>query len=254
MLNMIRADFYRLRHTKTFWLTLAITVAICVLAVTMGSSGSMILVNGEPVNETAAADINGITATGFASNSMVFYCVLPLIVIVLGSEYSKGTLKNIVTTGVSRTSFFFGKFISFACVLALELGVLYLSTFITGTIIGGVGEVDRDTLANLALHFFGFLFLLLALTAVTNLFLYLTKNTAVSVILAVILPTVVMTFRFILTKVTVLKYIDMMGLMDTLAQIDIHSLSEIRESLIGGGVMLVGFLLLTNWIFNKQDL
>lgn len=254
MLNMIRADFYRLRHTKSFWITLVVTALVCIFMVASGSKGSMLTINDQPVNQNTVTKIDGLTALGFATNSMVFYCILPLIVIVLGSEYSKGTLKNIITTGMSRTSFFLGKFISYTCILILEMLVLYLTTFLTGTLIGGVGEVKGDALANTIYYFCGFLFLLLAMTAVTNCLLYVTKNTVVSVISAIIVPMVIMSIHFILGKENFLQYIDLMAVMDQITMTTVHTMGDLKEPFIGAAGILVGFLGLTNYIFNKQDL
>lgn len=255
MLNMVRGDFYRLRHTKSFWITLVITVAVCVFAVASGSQGSMLTINGEPVSKGAGESaITGINALGYAANSMVFYCILPLIVIVLGSEYSKGTLKNIITGGMSRTSFFLGKFVSYGCVLFVELLLLNVATFITGTIIGGVGSTKGDVLVNSLLRFLYFFLFLLALTAVTNLFLYLSRNTVASVIAAIVIPSVVMTFRFLIQDWHFLEYVDLMGAMDSVSQLTFQTISDFKAPLIGSLGLLVSFLLLTNHLFNKQDL
>ncbi|MHC5247544.1 ABC transporter permease [Enterococcus sp. LJL90] len=255
MFNFIRGDFYRLLHTKSFWITEAVVFVFTLIAIFSMSTVTMVTVNGESATSgNSVSSITGFTAIQLSLTSMLLYFMLPLIILVLGSEYSKGTLKNIVTVGVSRTSFFFGKFISFMTVLFAQiLGIMTVS-FVVGTIVGGTGFENGEQVATLVYYMFGLLLMLAAISSLIIIVLYLTKNTAVCIILAIILPTIINTVHIFKQDWKILDFIDFQGGMDNLVSGTLSNFNDMLPAFAGSIITMVLCLILSNRIFNKQDL
>lgn len=253
MLNMIRADIYRLVHTRSFWVTELLVTILTVLTVNGGQALTFI-VNGEEVSQTEHLAMTGINALQLVNSSTMFYYLLPLIILVLGSEYSKGTLKNIVTTGTSRNTFFFGKFLSYSVVVLLQYIWLLAWAFVMGTIKGGTGELTSVVVQNQLYYLFSGVLFVLAMSVFTNFVLYLTKNTAVSVLIAVILPLVIFAVHTFQPDQTLFEYIDMQGAYQALFGTTLKTAGDIQTSFIGAALIFIVGLGGTNWLFSKQDL
>ncbi|MFR3287206.1 MAG: hypothetical protein ACLTQU_07885 [Enterococcus casseliflavus] len=93
MLNFIRADLYRLSKSKSFWITEGIILLLVILAVV--SNGDVGVTLGDSTQTTGSlAEMTGFLAIQTSLSSMLLYYSLPLVMQVLGSEYTKGTMKN----------------------------------------------------------------------------------------------------------------------------------------------------------------
>lgn len=256
MFNFIRGDFYRLVHTKSFWITEAIILVFTMISIFSMSAVTTVTVNGESASSAASniSSINGFTALQLSLSPVLLYFTLPLIILVLGSEYSKGTLKNIITTGVSRTSFFFGKFISFLAVLFMQILAIALVSLIVGTIVGGTGFSTMEQMMSIIYYFFGLIVLLAATTSIVIIALYITKNTAVCIILAIVLPMLINMVHLFKTDWDILNYIDFQGNMEALVSGTISNFGDMLPAFIGAITTTIICLIISNRIFNKQDL
>ncbi|WP_440897359.1 ABC transporter permease [Amphibacillus sp. Q70] len=252
MLNMIRADIYRLLHTRSFWIT---ELVITLLAILFAVSGERvgIMVDGEQINEIGELVVTGINSVQIINNTFIFYYLLPLIILVLGSEYSKGTLKNIITTGTSRSTFFFGKFFSYAVIAFVQYVWLLLVAFIAGSLIGGFGEITGEILLDQLYYILAGCLFIFAMSTITNFVLYLTKTTAVSILIAIIFPLAIFLWHTIQPNLTFLNYLDMQGAFENVVTTTFKTAHEMQTSFIGA-ILIIGIgLTLTNWLFNKQD-
>lgn len=187
MLNFIRADLYRLSRSKSFWITEGIILLLVILSVV--SNGSVGVTLGDSTQTAGSlTEMTGFLAIQTSLSSMLLYYSLPLVMQVLGSEYTKGTMKNIITVGVSKPAYLFGKFLVYTLVLVLQIVAICLVSFVAGTVIGGIGYNDLSQIENLLYYFVSFVLILLATSSFAVLVLYLTKNTAVSVLATIFIP------------------------------------------------------------------
>lgn len=107
MLNFIRADLYRLSRSKSFWITEGIILLLVILSVV--SNGSVGVTLGDSTQTAGGlTEMTGFLAIQTSLSSMLLYYSLPLVMQVLGSEYTKGTMKNIITVGVSKPAYLLG--------------------------------------------------------------------------------------------------------------------------------------------------
>lgn len=255
MLNFIKADFYRLIHTKSFWIAEAIITVMAFISV-VSVANLVVQVNGAAPDSSqeVASALTGYAAISQSLSSILMYYTLPLIILVLGSEYSKGTLKNVITTGISRTGYFIGKFLSFAAVLLFQILWIVLISFVVGTISGGTGFSEASAISNVIYYIFGMWIILLAISTVTLLALYLTKNTAVSVIVSIVWPLVITMAHMFKGDWEIFSYLDFGSALDQVTATTLATMSDLQPIFISAVVIMVLFLGMTNFYFNKQDL
>jgi len=149
MMNIIRADFYRITRGKTLFITFAIVALISaafIVAFAIANSemplmeGSLMHVDAEAGVQTLV--LNGMNAIAalFALSSINIMFIIPLFTVVAGHVFQDGTAKNEVTWGTSRTKIYLARMIIVAilCVLVLAIFVGVGATI--ATILRGFGD------------------------------------------------------------------------------------------------------------------
>lgn len=120
MLKQIRADFYRLFRSKSFYLIMGVALIFNVLMILMFGIYSIALENidtGELNAETIALIQSTLPSTFpqyiqmfFMGNSTILYLVI-LLIIFCGAEYNRGYIKNVATLIFPRYLTVFSKLI-----------------------------------------------------------------------------------------------------------------------------------------------
>jgi ABC-2 type transport system permease protein len=151
MLNLLRADAYRLLRGKAIYIALAVYLALVVLQVLTGSQGTVgVEVSygeaGMQMLETSSAP--ALTASlapllaMFEFQALIFVA-LALIFAVAGADLGSGALQNSIAAGFSRTKLYLSKFIlSFVCIELFYAASLLVSVLV-GAIVGGVGDAPE---------------------------------------------------------------------------------------------------------------
>lgn len=128
MINQIRADFYRQRHSIGMLLLLIATVALGIG--TTWSKNTVGISTGGEKYAHKLSEIQGQSWTirtglqvGVASATSLIYFYIAVFVIVIGSEYSQHTLKNTLTSGISRMQFILGKYATILIDIILLTGL-----------------------------------------------------------------------------------------------------------------------------------
>lgn len=259
MFATVRADFYRLFRTKGFW----ISQILLILFIFSSIAGQNVATVGVNSNETISSkeaafsiewtgviSVNAITSM----MPMFLYFMLPLLVIIIGHDFTKETYKNILTVGVSRTKYFFSQFISFAFMIFVQIVYIYSVSFLTGTLFYGVGDgfdlnQIKDWLFTGMIQFI----LIMAILTISCLIMYLTKNNVLAVIIAVAFPLIPSLFTLIFPNVSWIKWFDFQGLM-TDPNLILSGVKEVGQTSIVAIVTIVGLLLLTTRHFNRMEL
>lgn len=253
MLNFIRADLYRLSRSKSFWITEGIILLLVILSVV--SNGSVGVTLGDSTQTAGGlTEITGFLAIQTSLSSMLLYYSLPLVMQVLGSEYTKGTMKNIITVGVSKPAYLFGKFLVYALVLVLQIVAICLVSFVAGTVIGGIGYNDLSQIENLLYYFVSFVLILLATSSFAVLVLYLTKNTAVSVLATIFIPMAFAIARISLPDWKFLEYLDLQGGLEMVTMTTFQTWETVQPIFIGSLISLLLCLLAAHLVFKRQEL
>lgn len=253
MLNFIRADLYRLSRSKSFWITEGIILLLVILSVV--SNGSVGVTLGDSTQTAGSlTEMTGFLAIQTSLSSMLLYYSLPLVMQVLGSEHTKGTMKNIITVGVSKPAYLFGKFLVYALVLVLQIVAICVVSFVAGTVIGGIGYNDLSQIENLLYYFVSFVLILLATSSFAVLVLYLTKNTAVSVLATIFIPMAFAIARISLPNWKFLEYLDFQGGLEMVTMTTFQTWETVQPIFIGSLISLLLCLLAAQLVFKRQEL
>jgi len=167
MLNIIKAETYKLIHNKLVIVTFLICLAFSALIYYLG-----------PMMQ--AETLSSAVATTFSNLQLLFIIIVGTLV---ASEYESGTMKNLILSGVSRTNIYLGRLI--ACILVcgklLLLGILISG--ITAFIIHGYEGTITSILQSVLLQFV----LMIGTVSLTYLIASLVKRTALSLIITFVI-------------------------------------------------------------------
>lgn len=142
MVNLIKADFYKLFRMKSFYVN-------AILGMLMSISGVCLVYFGTQNIPAEILGLNGIKvmiyAMGFMSSLSLLslYCTI-FTSLFIPSEFSFGTIKNILSSGQNRISIYVSKLISSFFVVFTYTMLCSVSSFLLGSIFWGAGEISRN--------------------------------------------------------------------------------------------------------------
>ncbi|MFV0558054.1 MAG: ABC transporter permease [Enterococcus sp.] len=246
MLNFIRGDIYRLLRTRAFWIAELLILTLVVTDLLPGNEPS-------PTSAMAPA-INGLTAIDTNLNGKLLIYMLPLIIMILGSEYAKGTLKNLISSGISRSQYVLNKFASFGAVLFLQMALIAGLSFVTGSIIyRSTGIQEVTDIFNHLFYFFCVWFILMAIATVTLVVLYASKSIVLSILISLIFPFGILFFHLTHGDWEILKYLDLFTTLLNVTSSTLNDFTLIRPGLIGSLITIIAGLFVADWIFKRQE-
>lgn len=256
MINTLRADFYRLLHTRGFWLTQAALVVIIVGSV-LSQSAISFMVNdvqttpqlNETLPWTGPVALEGINSM----MSVLLYLLWPLLVITMGQDFSKLTYKNNLTVGVSRSAYFFAKYLTMTTIAALQLLYLYVVSFVTGTLLNGLGELPPHYFLDVSRYYLLHLLLLSAIMSFAIFMLYLTGNLIATVLTGVLTPVILAVLPLSRPKVEWLQYFDFQGIADNLMTVGLESL-PLPAIILAATATILLMVSASLLVFNRREL
>jgi ABC-type transport system involved in multi-copper enzyme maturation permease subunit len=179
MLNIIRADLYRIFRGKGIYVTLGFLLLTVFLQ--LSASGTIGIGTGilqESVEELAVTGAN----TPFIMMTdidILLYFLLPVIIFIASSDFSAGTIKNNLASGMSRAKYYAAKLL-----LAIIFCVLLVSSYIIIPSIiiifssGFGGEFNMDYVISVLKPFSMQLLIFAAATSFGVFLVFVTKKTA----------------------------------------------------------------------------
>jgi len=164
MLNIIKAETYKLIHNKLVIITFIICLAFSALIYYFGST-------------LEADSLSSAVATTFSNLQLLFIIIVGTLVT---SEYESGTMKNLILSGVSRTNIYLGRLVAciFVCGALLMVGILVSG--LTAFFIHGLNGTLVSLLQSVLLQFV----LMVGIVSLTYLIASLVKRTAIALIIA----------------------------------------------------------------------
>lgn len=261
MLNMMKAEIYRLVRGKTIYITAAILVALVVLMVcTDGSVGVSISSDAFPAG-AEMAESGGIAAVrkclGYTDN--LIYFMIPLFMSVSMTMFTCGTIKNDIASGVSRTQLYLSKLILSVGMCVVLIFFYVLIAFLGGTIFqGGVGDLTQSNILSILKTLGAQGVILFAFTAIGVFLSFVVRRSAavsggyiafsiVPVLLIVILSE---------SNTRLLEYLkyDLTGCMKLFAYIDSVSSADILRGVITGAAYIFVTTLAGIMIFRRSEI
>lgn len=135
MINQFRADFYRQTHTIGIYILCILVVLYSFLTVKNE------MVGGIMMNGTTQDSFNGVFHGSWTQllavralsigSSILLYVFIGIFVIIFGYEFTQKTYKNSLTSGISRTGFFIGKYLT----MLIDIIFLELLYFFSGILV-----------------------------------------------------------------------------------------------------------------------
>ncbi|MCL2360515.1 MAG: ABC transporter permease [Defluviitaleaceae bacterium] len=266
MLNLIRADIYRVLRGKALYITLIVLLANCILMVISMNAfqtGVVTITMPEAVIDELVPSmaVTGVTTPQLIATQMenfVFF-LLPVIVIVAGAIFSHGTVKNDIAWGVSRTKLYFSKLI-LSSVIGFLLMLVYIgfSTVIAMIINGYGGPAPAGHWISLLQIFSAQLLLLLAFIGVGVFLAFVTKRVAAvngGFIAFIFVPLFILSMVVLInTNLEWLMEYEMLGNIMALAYLPYMETREILRALGIGAFFLVGSTIGGIALFRRSEI
>ncbi|GEN89719.1 ABC-2 transporter permease [Oceanobacillus sp. FSL W8-0428] len=197
MVNAVRADLYRLFHTKGFYITQFLLILFVVISVSAEATGNVgVNTLEEPTDMQSHLQVHDWdsyqTFIAFSSMaSFLIYFCLPLLVMIAGYDFVHKSYKNQLTSGVSRLQYFGSKYLIFIVVTALQFLFYYTFAFLTAAVKNGIGTAPKDFWMN-ALQTIGIQFIAFQAIFIIGLcILVITFSNVSSVIIIIVIPLII---------------------------------------------------------------
>ena len=170
MTKLFRFEYRRLFRQKSFWIFMAVAAALAFL-----SLGAFKLIE---IATNITSDMNDVdtyfgigytgaeafrNATSLGDIDIVIAIVAAIFVC---SEYSRGTIKTVVSAGFSRCKIFTAEFLVSMTAAALVFVASSVSAFVFGSIFWGIGKFNAELWNAVLLQ----LLIVLSLTAIIYMF------------------------------------------------------------------------------------
>lgn len=184
MLDLIRADLYRLVHGKALWVTSGALALFCLLAGSGLFSPTFRMTVGpdrvEQVSRIASgsqAPFSLMAAPGFL---VLFF--LPILITVACTDFTTGAIRNQLARGSSRAGVY-GARLLLACLIGVVFDLLQVALpLISGAIVQGFGQpLDAGYLAKLAEVFLLQLPLYLGVISIGICLVFLSRKAGISI-------------------------------------------------------------------------
>lgn len=258
MVNLLRADFYKLFRAKSFYICAAIAALLSILNVVLLNRS----LNSELGISPSLLGYDGLFAlTSGIGQATLFITIMNSIFV--PSEFAHGTIKNIASRGLSRWSIYLSKLIIGIFVSVAYILVCSLCSFGVGSAMWGMGDIDRAVFLDISRMLGLFLLAEVAVQSIFIMFGFLIRHTGGTsftnlgiMILAqtLILPVI----NFGLSEWLKLENIDVTDYWPASYLIRYGSLDILSEDIITGVIVSCAFIVVTTALgifsFYKRDI
>ncbi|MCL1964887.1 MAG: ABC transporter permease [Firmicutes bacterium] len=183
MMNIIRADVYRIVRGKAIYITFTVLLALSLLEVfTFNGRGVSFGINTDVIDMTMGGQMNldGVLAARLLLTTMdnLIYFILPLFIAVAMSMFSSGAIKNELASGIPRVRLYAAKWI-----LSAILCVLLMLTYVAcgafaATVTRGLGRWSGAALRSILTSCGAQMVLMLAFNSIGILLAFATRHSA----------------------------------------------------------------------------
>jgi len=187
MMNIMRADMYRIWRGKAIYITFAVLLAFVFLnSNAVAGSFGVHLGQGE-ITDSRGFDIPELVSTGanvayslYPVMENLVYFLLAIVIAVAGAAFTHGTIKNDIAWGIPRAKLYMSRLLLSSIICAVLMLFYMVSGILIETIVNGWGGPVQDgfwiTMAKtLSLQ----LLMLLAMNSAGVFLVFVTKRTAI---------------------------------------------------------------------------
>ena len=278
MMNIIRADTYRILRGKGIYISLAVLIVVITLGSltggTIGLSSDGMVIMDETIeaienNSTeqlsaereaafrAPTGLEAVNKATSSSNNVLFF-LLPLVIFVSIVDFSSGGAKNTLAGGVNRVKYYFSKLILSFVLFAVFLLVYVLLFVLLASIFNGFGGTFNGAfIAGLVRILLPQLWLGLAGVCVAHFFAFLFRSSAfVGVYIAFLVLPLLLIYTLTFANEWFVNLLDYeltmnIGLM---AHIDMLSSGDVIKVILIGAGYIVAAVIGGFAVFRKAEI
>lgn len=268
MLNLIKADVYRILRGKGFYIALAFLITMYVLQA-LGEFGSIgVNVSNTEQGKEALEVLQPNTEALLGMNAPMYllrtadnylYFLLVFIVIIASADFSDGSTKNVLSCGVSRLQYYTSKLImSWGVAILLVVTSVVVPTLLI-TVKNGFGNPVDSLWLEHSLKAYSLLILFfMAMTGIGIFFVFATRKTAAVYGLYIAFCMAPLTIIGILSMISdryikFFKYEFILNIRN-LADIQIFTSADYQRVIMIGMVYLVVSVLAGYQLFRRCDI
>lgn len=262
MIRLMKADFYRLFHSKGFYLILLTTIGVAGVIV----ASNFISIAVGITNEETSGAIDTVLTTyktmkwnpelalkGSLSVSPILnYLFIGFFITISGYEFSQKTYKNTLTSGVSRITFILSKY--FTQLLSVLLGTaLYLgSTVIFSLIKFGITDVNIvELLKNAGFATLSLAFCISVILSLANILLISFTSSVLPTAFIVIYPFLIQIIGLV-TNWSGIQYFDLLSTVQRMATNELYGNALIPYILVCLA-LVVGSIVVSAGVMKKKE-
>ncbi len=183
--KLIKSDFYKILHTKYFYVCAVLSVLMSALLV-----HSYYMQVSQYGIYASLLNINSVSAIYQGISGFTLFSTIAISLFIPG-DFSHGTIKNIISSGVSRISIYFSKVIVSVTMTIFYMLLSCITSFVMGSIIWEVGEYTRDVYIDLLQSLSFYLLANIALISLYIMVGFLIRKSGITIAINLGVPTVV---------------------------------------------------------------
>ena len=270
MLNIIRADLYRILRGKGFYITAFLLILYIVLQVAANSTGGVMVTSSSMV---AYTDADGTVHYSYEqpiftgslapikmieNADVMLYFLLPFIIFIAAADFSTDAVKNVLSNGMSRIKYYLSKLILSCIFCFLVLITQVIVSMITGTILRGFGgDFNIEFIGQILRPFSAQLVMFIAVTCIGIFLVFATKRTAAvngAYIAFCMLPLLIMLILYQFNdKLEFLMDYDIVMNIRLLAGIDTAASGDIVRAFAIGGFYILASTIGGIMLFKRSE-
>ncbi len=252
MIKQIRADFYRLYHTVGMAIMILIIAGISFLVVNYQSLGGVMVTtisNQSSTTWTTASLSRNLTLSG----TLLPYLLLGLFVIILGYEFSYQTYKNTLVSGISRSAFIIGKYVTMLINIVAMVAVFFLAGLVTSVVKGRpLGGQWATILSRVVWNALLIAFFISVIFSLGIVILMATTSQVISTVFIVVYPFLVSIISG-LTNWQWLKYFDFFQIADKVS-FGIIKVSQLPQYILASLGILIVSIVVSVMVLKRREL
>lgn len=246
MKQLIKFEFHNLIRTKSLYICMIISMAFSALAVVITKVTGSLLAMDNSASYTAASFLTQAVSGGNLSILLVIF-----ISIFVCTDYIEGTIKNIVSRGITRDQIYIAKYIVLILAGFIFMVVDMLVTFVTAVAFFDVGTFSGKLLGALVID----VVLLVAYVTLYQFFAVLFRKNGATIAVGILFPIalniVITAFPFILHNYALdLSVIDLSYWFSLLSKSAVTVKEQMGALLCGG--LYVAIFGVAGWLVTRK--
>lgn len=196
MINLIRAELFKLKRNHTFWILMGVVPVI--YAIYMG--GDFWRINDMGIYNLELEEYINMSTMGLMKQSLGFNLIIStLAAFFINADYTTGIIKNEVLSGNKRSHIYMAKLIIFSLASVTNAVILPVITIVLGTFILGHKEIYTSETIIYWMRAFGlYTFIIISYSSIITLIATLTKESGKTIIITVVMSIVLSVIEILL--------------------------------------------------------